>query len=569
MLLGLAIRDVVLIEALHLSPGPGLTALTGETGAGKSILLDALGLAIGARSEAGLVRPGAAQASATAIFAPDRESPVWGVLEAKGVPATPGEEITLRRVVGADGRSRAFVNDEPVGVALLRELGTHLVEVHGQHETVGLLDSRTHLALLDRAGGCGGLAQACARAWSVWREAMGVAEASEAAVREAQDRAQALDETLAELDRLAPVEGEAARLADIRSLMGAAEKALADISSAREHLDSDRLTGRLGQAFRALERVEQRLAAAGAGSEDDGPRHCVAARQALDRALAEVAEAEAKIDATARSLDFEPDALDRAESRLFALRAAARRLNVEVDDLARVRAELAGQRLSLADVGDQAREDRRRAEAAREDWLGAAQALSKARHAAAAAFAAEIEEELAPLKLDKARFRVAVEALDPERGGPSGLDRVEFQIATVPGAPFGALGAIASGGELARLALALKVRLAARGAGAQPLMIFDEVDQGVGGAVADAVGLRLQRLARAGQVLVVTHSPQIAARAEAHWRVRRGGDEDSDRATTAVEPLTADAREEEIARMLSGANITEAARAAARALMHA
>ncbi len=565
MLTGLAIRDVVLIETLQLAPGPGLTALTGETGAGKSILLDALGLAVGARSEAALVRPGAAQASAAAIFAPDPDSPVWSILEERGVAAQPGEEVTLRRVVGADGRSRAFVNDEPVGVALLRELGAHLVEVHGQHETVGLLDPRTHLAMLDRAGGCGPLAEACALAWADWRAAHRAAEASEDRAREETAQAEALDAALGELDRLAPVEGEAARLAETRAIMGAAEKALADIASARDQFEGDRLESRLGQAFRALERVDQRLAAAGAGPDDEVRKRADGARQALDRALAEAADARAEIDAAARALDFEPDALERAESRLFALRAAARRHQVDVDGLAGVRAQLAARRLAMEAVGDAAREDQVRATVAREAWLAAARALSVARGKAAADLAAEVQSELGPLKLDKARFRIAVEPLEPERGGSAGLDRVEFQIATVPGAPFGPLGAIASGGELARLALALKVCLATRGGTRQPLMIFDEVDQGVGGAVADAVGLRLRRLAAQGQVLVVTHSPQVAARAGGHWRVRRrtaGGV-----ATTEVERLAPEDREEEIARMLSGAEITEAARAAARALI--
>jgi DNA repair protein RecN (Recombination protein N) len=567
MLIGLAIRDLVLIESLDLAPGPGLTALTGETGAGKSIILDALGLATGARGDAALVRRGAAQAVVTATFAPAPGAPVWAVLDEKGLTAPRDEDLVLRRVLGADGRSRAFVNDQPVGVALLRELGALLTEVHGQHETVGLLDARTHLSLLDRVGGCEPLARSCAEAWSLWRAAAAKARTSSAARDEALAQCAALSEQLSELDRLAPLAGEATTLNHARAIMGAAEKTLADIASARDHLDGERLTSRLGQAYRALERARQRVAVSGADPESSAPRLVDAAAQALDRALAETTEAIAAVDAAAEAFSFEPEGLERAEERLFALRAMGRRLGVDPDELAGARGKIAAELLAHENADETAAADEAAARAARSEYDAAAAALSAARRAAGDRLSAEVQAELAPLKLDKARFRVGFEALPPDRAGPLGVDKVEFEISTLPGAPFQSLSAIASGGELARFALALKACLARRFSGPQPLMIFDEVDQGVGGAVADAIGLRLGRLSAGAQVLVVTHSPQIAARADAQWRVRKAGDGEALRAV--VDALAPDAREEEIARMLAGAEITEAARAAARALMHA
>jgi DNA repair protein RecN (Recombination protein N) len=369
---------------------------------------------------------------------------------------------------------------------------------------------------------------------------------------------------LAELDRLSPREGEEAELAEQRALLGAAEKALGEIGAARESV-GDGLTGRLAQALRALERARERAYAAGVSAEGAAGAQLAAAAAAVDRALVEATEAVAAIDAAAHAFDFEPDRLEQAEERLFALRAAARRLGVSVD-------ELPGRRAAIADalrLAESSQEALAAAEveavAARARYADAAAAISAARRAAGDRLATAVTAELAPLKLEKARFRVAVEPLAEDRAGPSGADGVGFEIATIPGAPFSALSDIASGGELARFALALKASLAGRGEEAQPLMIFDEVDQGVGGAVADAVGLRLKRLAKDAQVVVVTHSPQVAARAEAHWRVLRLGD--GERVSTGVETLNPGQREEEIARMLSGAAVTDAARAAARALI--
>jgi len=567
MLIGLGIRDVVLIDTLDLSIGQGLTALTGETGAGKSIILDALGLAIGARADAGLVRHGRPQAVVTAVFAPSPDHAVWGYLEDKGVAFERDEDLVLRRQVAADGRSRAFVNDQAVSVAVLREIGEMLIEVHGQHETVGLLDGRTHRPLLDLYGGSLRLASAVAFSWGAWRDALKQAETLRLDAAQALAERDELTQRLAELDRLDPKAGEETALAAERALLGAAEKTLADIAAAQDSLGGETLSGRLAQAFRALDRARERATAAGAGADSGPVGLIVAAAEAVDRALVEAQEAAAAIDAAAGAFDFEPGRLDRTEERLFALRALARRLNVPVESLPAERARIAQALHGLEDAGQRQADAEARAKAARAAYLEAAHALSEARQAAAERLAEGVNAELPPLKLDKARLRVAVERQAEDKAGPNGLDRVEFEVSTNPGAPFGGLGAIASGGELARFALALKAAMAGRGEGAAPLMIFDEVDQGVGGAVADAVGQRLKRLAREGQVLVVTHSPQVAARAEAHWRVSKAGGAEAVR--TLVEVLELKAREEEIARMLAGAEITEAARAAARALMHA
>jgi len=567
MLIGLAIRDVVLIESLDLSFGPGLTALTGETGAGKSIILDALGLATGARADAGLVRRGAAQASATAIFAPSPDHAVWACLDDKGLGYARDEDLVLRRSLAADGRSRAFVNDQATSVGVLRDLGALLIEVHGQHETVGLLDARTHRPLLDAFGGHGPELAACAESWSAWRASRERAESLRADRARASEAAEEITVRLSELDRLDPKAGEEASLAEERALLGAAEKALTDIAAAREHLGGDALLSRLAHAFRAMERARERAVQAGASPEGATLRRLAEAVETLDRALIETTEATAAVDAAGEVFEFEPDRLEQTEERLFALRGAARKLGVAVDELPAARAELAARLAAIADIGEAVAAAEAAEAAALRDYASRAAALSTARRAAGDRLAAAVESELAPLKLEKARFRVAVEPLPEERAGPSGADRVEFEVATIPGAPFGGLGAIASGGELARFALALKASLAGREAGPQPLMIFDEVDQGVGGAVADAVGLRLRRLAADAQVLVVTHSPQVAARAQTQWRVSRSGSEDKVRTT--VEILTGKAREEEIARMLAGAEVTDAARAAARALMEA
>jgi DNA repair protein RecN (Recombination protein N) len=573
MLTALSIRDVVLISTLDLEPGAGLIALTGETGAGKSIVLDALGLATGARADSGLVRREAGEARVTAAFTLPPGHGAWSLLAERDIAAEAGEDLVLRRQVSADGRSRAYVNDQPVSVGVLRDLGALLLEVHGQHDAVGLLDPRTHRALLDAFGSLTAPLAACRDAWAARR----AAEARLALLQgEAARRTEAIEEAgarLAELDRLDPRPGEEQTLADTRTLLGAAEKIVSDIGAARDAFAGSQLSNRLAQGLKALERARDRTRLAG-GQDDAGAGQTAGALAKLDEAIAaaertavEAQETLQALDAAARAFVFEPAALETAEERLFALRAMARKLGVAVDDLAEERQRFAALLLGFETAEETLEEARRSSAAAVARYVAAAAALSAARQAAAVRLSRAVEAELAPLKLDKARFRVAVAPLPPERHGPEGADRVAFEITTNPGAPFGPLGDIASGGELARLALALKVALATRtgpDAGA-PTLVFDEVDQGVGGAVADAVGLRLKRLAATGQVLVVTHSPQVAARADVHWRVAKAVERDV--TSTSVVTLDPAAREEEIARMLAGAQITDAARAAARALI--
>jgi DNA repair protein RecN (Recombination protein N) len=565
MLIGLWIRDVVLIEALDLSIGPGLTALTGETGAGKSIILDSLGLAVGARADAGLVRQGASQAAVSAVFAPAPDHLVWDVLEEKGISYDRSEDLVLRRTLSADGRSRAFVNDQATSATVLRELGEILLEVHGQHETVGLLDARKHRPLLDAYGSLGALTAGVSRAWADWRAARNRADELREVVARSAAESEELTLRLAELDRLDPREGEETALAEERAILGASEKALSDISEARQAFEG--LGPRLAQAVRAIEHARSRAVAAGAAEESPAVVRLTLASSAIDRVFSEAQEAEAAVDVAAEAFDFRPDQLEKTEERLFELRGVARKLQVSVEELPILRVRFAERLQAMESSEDDLKAADAAVAAARADYLAQALKLTEARRAAGERLAAAVMGELGPLKLDKARFRAAVDALGEDKAGPTGLDRVAFEVATNPGAPFGDLGAIASGGELARFALALKASLAGRAEGAQPLMIFDEVDQGVGGAVADAVGLRLKRLATDAQVLVVTHSPQVAARAEAHWRISKAGD--AERIRTAVETLSLAEREEEIARMLAGAQITDAARAAARALMHA
>ena len=566
MLIGLAIRDVVLIESLDLAVGSGMTALTGETGAGKSIILDALGLATGARGEASLVRRGAAQAQATALFALPPDHAAFAYLDDKGLDYSRDEDLVLRRTLAADGRSRAFVNDQATSVSTLRDLGGLLLEVHGQHQTAGLLEAGAHRPLLDAFGRLSAELAKVAETWSAARAARERAQVLADQAGRATAETEDLTFRLAELDRLDPREGEEAALAGERAILGAAEKALGEIDAARDALGGDGFTHKLSAAHRALQRATERALAAGAPFDSPALQRLAEAAEACDRALVEAAEAMAAIDVAAEAFEFDPSALERAEERLFALRAMARKLSCGVDDLPALRAAYAADLAAIENIEAAVAEANAEAAARRVDYDRAARGLTAARRAAGDRLATAVEAELMPLKLDKARFRVAIEPVAADRTGPSGADRIAFEISTNPGAPFGPLGAIASGGELARFALALKAALAARGRD-QPLMIFDEVDQGVGGAVADAVGLRLKRLAKDAQVLVVTHSPQVAARADAHWRVSKAGDGDHIR--TAIAVLNPAEREEEIARMLSGAAVTDEARAAARALMNA
>jgi DNA repair protein RecN (Recombination protein N) len=566
VLASLTIKDIVLIDHEELVFAGGLSALTGETGAGKSILLGALGLACGDRGGKGLVRQGADQAMAVAVFEPAPDHPVYAILEGAGLQAEPGEPVILRRTLSADGRSRAHVNDQPASVGLLAQLGDVLVEIHGQHDGRGLLDPKTHRSLLDAYAGARSERAAVATAW----------EALSAARKRMDDLSQARDKAAGEeahlrgavdaLDALDPKTGEEASLAEERKFLQQAEAALAELQTAMDSVaGGEGLSTRLNTALRGLERVRGAL---GEGEASTDAGDAAAARAsveraagALDRALIEFNEAEDALAEAAQRFEVEPGRLDQVEERLFALRGEARKHGVDVDALPALREDLAARLDMIEHADDRLKEAESALKAAEIDYARAAEALTKARKAAAEQLASAVIAELEPLKMDKARFRVAVEP-DETRPGAKGWDRVAFEVATNPGAPFGALDKIASGGELSRFALALKVCLVGGGG---KVMVFDEVDQGVGGAVADAVGQRLAKLAETGQALVVTHSPQVAARAALHFRIEKA--EAGDGVRTAVRELGPNERREEIARMLSGAEVTDAARAAADQLM--
>jgi DNA repair protein RecN (Recombination protein N) len=558
MLTALSIRDVVLIEQLDLGFGPGLTVLTGETGAGKSILLDSLGLALGARAEQGLVRGGCAQASVAAVFTPPPDHPALALLAEHGIAAE--EEIVLRRVLMRDGRSRAFANDAPVGVGLLRRLGGLLVEVQGQHDQMGLADPAGHAALLDAYGVPPALREAVATRHRAWREAAAALAAAQAAIAAAQRDQEWLRHTTDELAALAPEPGEEERLAAERQDLQHAERRAAAIAAALSELTPrDRRGAAPAAALRAAARALHRLV----GPDGTGP--AAPALAALEQAETALAEAESLLARLAQASEPDPRLLERTEERLFALRGAARKHSVAVAELPELLATLRT-RLAALETGEAAIADRQRAAAAaRAGYVDACAALSAARRAAAERLDRAVARELPPLRLDRARFVTEVAALPDTAWGPQGADAVQFLIATNPGQEPGPLGRVASGGELSRLLLALKVVLA--GGQSAPTMVFDEVDAGIGGATAAAVGERLARLAAQVQVLLVTHSPQVAARGAAHLLVAKHAARG--RAETRVAALDGTERREEIARMLAGERITEAARAAAADLLGA
>lgn len=567
MLTRLSIQDVVLVDRLDLDIRQGLSVLTGETGAGKSIILDSLGLATGARGDAGLIRAGAPQASVTAEFDLAAGHPLYEFLEDKGLAVEPGEPLLLRRVVSRDGRSKAFVNDQSVSVSVLKALGDGLLEVHGQHETVGLLDPRTHGAMLDAYGGCEGALAVTAAAFRTLKalrdQYRDLKRQSDNATAEIEE----LTLRLQELDRLNPLPDEEAQLASDRALLGASERALEDINEARTTVGGDQLSQRLSKAFRALDHARTRAQQAGAGEDHAVLKALSDAAEALDRTLIAADEALALMDAAADALDVEPGKLDRVEERLFALRAMARKLNILVEDLPKKRAEIAQSLGRIEDADAELKKLAAAIAAAEQAFHAAVETLRQKRQAAGEALSAAVMAELVPLKLDKAAFRVAIRPLEPEKYGAAGGDVITFEVRTNPGADWGGMAAIASGGELARFALALKAALSTRGGedAAGPVMIFDEVDQGVGGAVADAVGLRLRKLAQRAQVIVVTHSPQVAARGDQHLKVSKADAGEGMRSR--VVELSKDETLEELARMLSGAEITPEARAAAIALV--
>jgi DNA repair protein RecN (Recombination protein N) len=560
VLTALLIRDVVLIERLDLAFGPGLTVLTGETGAGKSILLDSLGLALGARAESGLVRSSAEQATVTACFSMPDDPAVAALLDEHGLGAE--DEVVLRRVVTRDGRSRAFVNDHPVGAGLLRRIGAMLVEVQGQHEQMSLADPASHAGMLDAFGVPASLRGTVTDSWRVWRAAIASLDKARDAIAAAERDEEWLRHAVDELATLAPRIGEEETLARERQRLQQNERRGEAIAAALSELTPrDRRNTGPAASLRAAVRSLQRLAPS--GQLESGGNPAEPAMAALERAEEALAEAETLLTRLIADAEVDPRLLEQSEERLFALRAAARKHGVAVPDLPALLDTLAA-RLGALETGaaeiialEQAARD------GKDHFIVAARALSAARQASASKLQKAVAKELPPLRLDKARFFAEVSGLPEPAWGHNGVDHVRFLITTNPGQEPGPLARVASGGELSRLMLAMKVVLSA--GSAVPTLVFDEVDSGIGGATAAAVGERLARVAEGVQVLVVTHSPQVAARGAAHLRVAKAAVRD--RTATTVDHLPPEARREEIARMLAGETVTESARAAADDLL--
>ncbi len=548
MLTGLSIRDVVLIEALDLDFTGGLGVLTGETGAGKSILLDALGLALGARADSGLVRSGSDKAQVTASF--DAPAGVVALLADNDIEIDTGEPLLIRRSVKADGGSKAFINDQPCSAALLRDVGAMLVEIHGQHDDRGLLNPRGHRALLDTFGRCD--TASVAANFAAWQEAKARLDVAREALDNAARDREWLEHAVAELAAFDPQAGEEEQLAGERSDMQKGERIAEDLKAVLESFEGPKSGIAL---IRGAARKLDRLA--------DAHPLLAEALTALDRSVIEASEAEDKLNAAARAIEFEPARLDEIEVRLFELRALARKHNVAPDAIVSLQQNLNARLESIEAGGEGLAKLEAEVAAKHAAYVESAIALSDARTVAAAKLDNAVKSELAPLKLDAAQFRTAVERLGEDRWAASGMDRVEFLISTNPGAPFAPLTKIASGGELSRFILALKVALAEEGGAAT--IIFDEIDRGVGGAVAAAIGERLARLAQRTQLLAVTHSPQVAAKGQAHYFIAKSSQGTVTR--TGVTLLDAEARRQEIARMLSGAEVTDEARAQAERLL--
>ncbi|HYC16417.1 MAG TPA: DNA repair protein RecN [Pseudolabrys sp.] len=554
MLSRLSIRDIVLIDRLDIDFADGLAALTGETGAGKSILLDAFALALGGRGDQSLVRQGLEQGQVTAVFDVARDHPARALLAADDIPAE--DELILRRVQLADGRTRAFVNDQPVSVQVLKQVGSALVEIHGQHDERALVDAATHRRLLDAFGGLEGQAAKVAALWEARRRAQAAAEAHRAEVERAKREGDWLRHAVDELNKLAPQSGEETALATRRTTMMQAEKVAEDLREAHEVIAG------AGSSVPTLAGVIRRLER----RATQAPGLVEPTVKSLDAALTALDETRSHLEAALRAADFDPAELERIEERLFGLRAAGRKYNIPVDELAAM-AQKYNADIALIDAGEHKLKTLEAAAAQAEDaFRAAAQALSQARGKAAAALDKAVNGELKPLKLERAKFSTQIDS-DPAAAGPNGVDRAEFWVQTNPGTRPGPLMKVASGGELARFLLALKVVLADRGSA--PTLVFDEIDTGVGGAVADAIGVRLARLARGVQVLAVTHAPQVAARADRHYLIAKDALEKGRRVATRVTELASERRREEIARMLAGAEITNEARAAADRLIKA
>ncbi|MBX3580555.1 MAG: DNA repair protein RecN [Rhizobiaceae bacterium] len=549
MLSRLSIREIVLIERLDIDFAPGLSVLTGETGAGKSILLDALSLALGARGDASLVRQGAAQGQVTAVFDVPRNHPARAILAENAIDDD--GDIILRRVQTADGRTRVFVNDQPSSVTLMRDIGRALVEIHGQHDERALVDPAAHRDLLDAFGGHVGEVENCAKAWRVWRDCENQLATHRARVEAAAREADYLRASVAELVRLDPQPGEETELAETRTTMMRAEKVASEIKDAQDVLSGQ--NSPLPQLASLLRRL-QRKSAEAPGLLDEVVK-------SLDEALIHLDAAQSGVDAALRATEFDAQVLERAEERLFALRAAARKFSVQVDDLARARDTMAADLADLDAGEEKLAVLEKQSAAARDAYDRIARRLTELRAGAAQALKKAVMAELPALKLDRAEFIVEISTDDGNRT-EAGMDQVEFWVRTNPGTRPGPMMKVASGGELSRFLLALKVALADRGSA--PTLVFDEIDTGVGGAVADAIGQRLARLSSRVQVLSVTHAPQVAARAATHLLISKSGRKS---VSTSVAEMDATGRQEELARMLAGATITDEARAAAARLL--
>ncbi len=552
MLAALAIRDIVIIDRLSIAFGRGMTVFTGETGAGKSILLDSLSLALGGRGDQSLVRAGASEGEVAAVFDVAAGHPVWSILAESGISAD--GELILRRVQGGDGRSRAFVNDQPVSVALLRRLGASLVEIHGQHDDRAMVEGSAHRALLDAYGDLEAVRDEVAAAHATWRAASrGMAELA-AAIAASEAHAAYLKAAVHELAALAPEPDEETALAGKRAAMMRAEKFAGDVAEAHDTVAGG--ASPVPVLASLVRRLERKAAEAG-GLLDP-------AVAALDRALVALEEAEASLSAAVAAANFDPKELEATEERLFALRAAARKHAVPVAELPALAARMAAELATLESGAERLAALEVEAAAAKADYDAKAAALSRRRAATARRLEKAVNAELPALKLERAAFTVAIDT-DTERATDTGIDDVAFHVRTNPGTAPGPIMKVASGGELARFLLALKVALADRGSA--PTLVFDEIDTAVGGAVADAIGLRLAHLAERAQVLSVTHAPQVAAKAGAHLLVAKEAKRGGRAVATTATPLDASARQEEIARMLAGATITEEARAAANRLI--
>ncbi|WP_342361311.1 DNA repair protein RecN [Terrarubrum flagellatum] len=554
MLVQLAIRDIVLIEKLDLAFGDGLSVLTGETGAGKSILLDSLSLALGARGDGGLVRQGQSQGQVTAVFDLGEKHPVRAAASAYDVVID--GDLILKRVQFADGRTRASVNDQPVSAQALRAISAGLVELHGQHDDRALVDPSSHRLLLDQFGGHLALRDKVREAHKNFADAREALELQRASVEVARREAEFLRHAVQELDKLAPIHGEEALLAARRQTMMQAEKVRQEIAEAVDSVGGQ--GSPIPNLSASMRRLERRATQA--------PELITPSVKALDAALQALEEARDTLERALRDCDFDPRELELSEERLFELRAAARKYQCAPDELA-ARAEKFRGDVELIDSGERALVAQERSMAEAEAaYLNAADALSEARKKAAAKLDKAVRAELPPLKLERASFTTNV-AVDKTQRGPDGYERIEFWVQTNPGSRPGPMVKVASGGELARFLLALKVVIADRGSA--PTLVFDEIDTGVGGAVADAIGKRLKRLASSVQVLCVTHAPQVAALASRHFLIAKEGAAKGQRVATRVSALDETMRREEIARMLAGATITEEARAAAGRLLRA